>query len=203
MEFQTKIVEGNKNPKARIVWAGGGLFFLAMILTCIHGYERYGLWLFGVAVVLMIGGALLVKGNFTFIDVSTTDIVIGTTGVRVGDTTYPLSQLTDIEFLVEGYDGMSDSYGYVPITRRNYSTTRGRVNGMNNYLTFKLGDEKVEWQFYLPDPQHVQQLGALFEELYSKHIPFVERSPTSDRTFLFEPVSESQLEDRMIQNGYL
>ena len=73
---------------------------------------------------------------------------------------------------------------------------------MNNYLNFNIGEEEVEWQFYLPDPQHVQQLGLLFKEFYSRHIPFLERSVTSDRTFLFEPVSRQQWEDRMIENGY-
>jgi hypothetical protein len=49
----------------------------------------------------------------------------------------------------------------------------------------------------------VQQLGALFKEFYAKRIPFVERSVTSSRTFLFQPVSEKQWEDLMIEHGYL
>ena len=102
--------------------------------------------------------------------------------------------------IIEGYDGMVDTEGYAP--NAPLSRTRGLLNGMNNYLNFKFGGEKVEWQFYLPDPQHVQQLGALFKGFYAKRIPFVERSETSDRTFLFEPVSKKEWEDRMIENGY-
>ena len=207
MEFQTKIVTGNKNPKARILWAGGALLFLAMILTCIGQYQRYGLWLFGVAVVVLIVGAVLSRGDVDFINVSAVDIVINTEEIRVGDTSYRVSEMTDIVFQVEGYDGMLDPDGYTfdrEYSRgMNSSRRRGRLNGVNNYLDFKLGGEKVEWQFYLADPQHVQILGALFKEFYAKRIPFLERGVTSKRTFLFEPVTKKEWEDRMIENGYL
>jgi hypothetical protein len=200
MEFQTKIIEGNKNPKAWVAWAGGILLFLAMILMCVDGYQRYGFWMFGLAAVVLLVGAILAKGNVDAIDVSAIDLVVSPVEIRVGETVYPLSQVTGLEFQVEGYDGMVDTEGYAPNVP--YSQTRGLLNGMNNYLNFKIGGEKVEWQFYLPDPQHVQQLGALFKEFYAKRIPFLERSETSDRTFLFEPVSKKQWEDRMIENGY-
>jgi hypothetical protein len=201
MEFQTKIVTGNKNPKARIVWVGGALLFLAMILTCIGQYQRYGLWLFGIAVVVLVLGAVLARGDVDIIDVSAVDIVINTEEIRVGETSYRVSEVTDIVFQVEGYEGMVDPDGYV---ERGYaSRVRGLLNGMNNYLDFKIGGEKVEWQFYLPDPQHVQQLGALFKEWYAKRIPFLERGVTSKRTFLFEPVTKKEWEDRMIENGYV
>jgi hypothetical protein len=94
-----------------------------------------------------------------------------------------------------------DEQGYAS-SRRFGDRTTGILNGMNNYLDFKFGDEKVEWQFYLADPVSVQQLGKLFKELYSKGIPFRECSQVSKRTFLFAPVTEEQWEDLMIQNGY-
>src|SRR5580698_10347388 len=77
MEFQTKIIEGNKNPKARIAWAGGGLLFLAMILMCVDKYQRYGFWMFGVAVVVLLAGAFLAKGDVDAIDVSAGGFVQG------------------------------------------------------------------------------------------------------------------------------
>lgn len=198
MEFQTKIVTGNKNPKARIVWAGGALLFVAMILTCVSAYQRYGLWLFGIAVVVLVIGAVVSRGDVDLIDVSAVDIVINTEEIRVGETSYQISEITRIVFQVEGYNGMLDPDGYA----RGSRGRRGFLNGMNNYLDFRFGDEKVEWQFYLPDPQHVQQLGALFKEFYSKGIPFLERGVTSKRTFLFEPVTKKGWEDRMIEHGY-
>ena len=181
------------------MWAGGGLLFLAMILTCVGQYQRYGLWLFGIAVVVLVLGAVLSRGDVDIINVSAVDIVINTEEIRVGETSYRVSEVTDIVFQVEGYDGMLDPDGYASGSRRGRV---GRLNGVNNYLNFKLAGEKVEWQFYLADPQHVQQLGALFKEFYAKRIPFLERGVTSKRTFLFEPVTKKEWEDRMIENGY-
>lgn len=201
MEFQTKIVEGNKNPKARIVWAGAAVIFLGMVLMCMDAYQRYGFWMFGIGVVVLIGGVLAAKGDVDFENVSETNLVINLQEVRVGDARYSIPFLKGIEFQVEGYDGMSDPYGYSRDSQMRVGS-RGSLNGLNNYLTFTMEDEKVETQFYLPDPQHVQQLGELFKEWYAKGIPFRERSATNDRTFLFEPVSEKEWEDRMIVNGY-
>jgi len=140
-------------------------------------------------------------GDVDAFNVSGTDLVVSIDEIRVGETVYTLTQVTDIQFQVEGYDGMVDPEGYALKSR--YSRTSGLLNGMNNYLNFTFGGEKQEWQFYLVDPEHVQQLGALFKEFYAKRIPFVERSATSSRTYLFAPVSREKWEDLMIENGYL
>jgi len=200
MIFQTKIVTGNKNPKARIAWAGGGLLFLAMVLMCVDAYRRYGLWMFGLAIVVLGVGAYLTRGNVSVAGVSEVDLQISVDEIRVGETVFPLTQVTEIVFHVEGYDGMKDPEGY------SWSgTTRSLriLNGMNNYLSFRVDGRKEEWQFYLSDAQQVQALGALFKELYARRVPFLERSVTNDRTFLFEPVTKRQWEDRMIEHGYL
>jgi hypothetical protein len=202
MEFQAKIVEGNKNPKARIVWAGAAVIFVGMVLMCIDAYQHYGFWLFGVGVVVLILGIVASRGDVDLEKLSDTELVIGMEEISVGETKYMIPLLKGIEFQVEGYDGMTDPSGYSPWGRRRYSGQSGLLNGMNNYLTFIMGDEKVETQFYLPDPQHVQQLGALFKAWYAKGIPFRECNITSNRTFLFEPVTEKEWEDRMILNGY-
>ena len=178
------------------------MLFLAMILMCVDKYQRYGFWMFGVAVVVLLAGAFLAKGDVDAINVSDTDLVVSVDEIRVGETVYPLGEVADVVFQVEGYDGMVDVEGYA-WRSRSRSRTRGFLNGMNNYLNFSFGGEKQEWQFYLPDPEHVQQLGALFKEFYAKRISFVERSATSNRTFLFAPVSKEKWEDLMIENGYL
>jgi hypothetical protein len=201
MQFQAKIVEGNKNPNARIAWAGGGLLFLGMVLMCTDAYRRYGFWLFGIAIVVLIVGALRSKGDVGLIAVSDTDLVVSAEEIRVGDAIYPVGRVSDIQFQVEGYDGMLDPDGYARDSLRG-RRNRGHVNGMNNYLNFRVGDSKQEWQFYLADAHQAQQLGACFKELYSKRVPFVERDGTGYRTFLFEPVTEAGLEDRMIGSGY-
>lgn len=204
MIFQTKIITGNKNPRARIAWAGGGLLFLAMVLMCVDAYRRYGFWMFGLSIVVLGVGAFLTKGDLDLIEVSEIELQMGVDEIRVGETVYPLGQVTDIVFQVEGYDGMVDVEGYGTGQRGSrYSGYQRLLNGMNNYLDFKIDGRKEEWQFYLGDPQQVQALGALFKELYARRIPFLERSVTNDRTFLFEPVTKRQWEDRMIEHGYL
>ncbi len=201
MEFQTNIIEGNKNPRARVVWAGAVLIFLSMVLMCMNASVHYGFWLFGAGVVVLIVGLMGAKRDVGVMRVSETNLIMGCEQIRVGEMVYPLPQVTEIVFQIEGYDGMVDEQGYASSdVPGNWNW--GILNGMNNYLDFKFGDEKVEWQFYLSDPVSVQQLGELFKELYSKGIPFRECSQVSKRTFLFAPVSERQWEDLMTQNGY-
>jgi hypothetical protein len=62
MEFQTKVVLGKKNPKARIAAVGAVLLVVAVFLSLIDGYKVYALWGFGVSVALLLLGAVLAKG---------------------------------------------------------------------------------------------------------------------------------------------
>ena len=197
MEFQTKIVEKKKNPRARVAMVGVGLFVVAMILSTVHGYEQYVLWVFGVAMVLLIGGAVYAKGNLSSIEVSPIDLVVNVSEIRIGETTYAVPQATDLKFVVEGYDGMRK-----PGSGGSYQSNGSSYNGMDNYVSFEYGDQKIECRFYLPDPWHVQQLGGVFKELYARQVTFVERDLDGWRTFLFAPVTEGQWEDLMIENGY-
>jgi hypothetical protein len=199
MQFQTRIVVGNKNPNARIAWGGAGLLFVSMVLMCVSGYQRYGFWLMGLAVIVLVIGLVAGRGDVDVIKVSETELVVDPEAIRVGDQIFRLSELSRIEFQVEGYDGMADAEGYSSSTGRSYQR---RLNGVNNYLNFRVGEEKQEWQFYLQDPEHVQMLGALFKQWYSKGIVFRERNVTNDRTFLFAPVSKRQWEDLMVEHGY-
>lgn len=200
MKFQTKIIEANKNPRARVAWGGGILAGLGMILTCFEQYRTYGLWLFGMGVVVMIVGTLVARGDVDVIDVSATDLIIDTEEIRIGESGFLIGTLTDVVFQVEGYDGMLISQGAAYAGQQ--SRYRHYNNGMNNYLSFVCGSEKNEWQFYLPDAQHVQELGQLFKELYSKGIAFREQDQGGQRTFLFEAVTDEEWKDRMMVNGY-
>lgn len=198
MKFHTKIVERNKNPKARVAWGGGILAGLGMILTCFDPYRTYGLWLLGIGVVVLIVGTLVAKGDVDAIDVSATDLTIDTEAIKIGESSYLIGTVSDIEFQVEGYDGMLISQGPGAQNSRYLRYN----NGMNNFLSFTCGDEKNEWEFYLQDAQHVQVLGQLFKDFYSKGIAFREQDQGGQRTFLFEGVSEKEWEDRMTLNGY-
>jgi len=199
MQFQTKIVVGNKNPKAWIAWAGGALLFLAMVLTCIDSIRRYGFWLMGLAVVVLGVGLMAAKGDVDVIRVSGTDPVVSGEDIRIGELLFKVSDVADIVFQVEGYDGMADAEGYSSGGGGSYQR---RLNGYNNYLNFRYDGLKQEWQFYLQDPEHVQVLGALFKDWYAHGIPFVERGVRGNRTFLFAPVSKEGWEEMMRENGY-
>ena len=201
MKFHTKIVEANKNPRARVAWGGGVLAGLGMILTCWEPYRMYGLWLFGIGVMVMIVGTLVARGDVDVIDISATDLIIDSDEIRIGESGFLIGILTDIEFQVEGYDGMLNSQGGGNIGGQS-SRYRNYNNGMNNFLSFVCGSEKNEWQFYLQDAQHVQVLGQLFKEWYAKGIAFREQDQGGQRTFLFAPVTEEEWKDQMTVNGY-
>src|ERR1700759_2592036 len=85
MEFQTKIIRKKKNPRARVAMVGVGLFVVGMILSTVHGYEQYVLGVFGVAMVLLIGGAVYAKGNLSSIEVSPVDLAINVSEIQVGE----------------------------------------------------------------------------------------------------------------------
>ena len=194
MEFRTKIVEAKKNPKARLAVVGAVLLVVSVVLSLMNGYERYAMWGFGVAFILLIGGAIFGRGDLAFEAVSAKDLVINDTEIRVGETVYALGQVQDIDFMVVGYDGMQG--------RQYRGPSEGIINGMDNYLDFTFGGEQVKCYFYLAGPEAVQQLGLLFKEFYNKRINFVERNMGS-KTYLFEPVTQKQWEDRMTENGYV
>ncbi len=134
------------------------------------------------------------KGDLADVEVSAKDLVINDVEIRIGETVYPLGQVQDIDFMVEGYDGMQG--------RQYRGPSEGLINGMNNYLDFSASGESVRCYFYLAGQEAVQQLGLLFKEFYRKRINFVERNMGS-KTYLFEPVTQKQWEDRMIENGYV
>jgi hypothetical protein len=120
--------------------------------------------------------------------------VISGLEIRIGTQIYPLSRVQDIDFEVEGYDGM--------IGKRLSSPEEGQINGMHNYLRFIVDGQKQVCQFYLAGPSAVQQLGLLFRGFYEKGTPFVERNGPY-RTFLFKTVlTDEELRDMKIGAGY-
>ena len=196
MEFQTKIIGKKKNPRARVAMVGIVLLVASVIFAVTRGHEEAAKWTFGVGMVVFIGGAAYARGDLSHTGVLATDLVVNVSGLRIGEVMYPIVQVDKLDFLVEGYDGM-----YVEGT--GGSQSRGRnYNGMDNYLSFESAGEKIECRFYLPDARHVQFLGGVFKEFYAARVPFVERDNAGWRTFLFEPVTDREWEDRMIENGY-
>ena len=181
MVFRTKIITGRKNPKATVAIAGALSLVLAVCVLRVHGYERYTLsgfrvTVFSLSAILLAGGVLWARGGLTSIMVSVTDLVVSSSDIRIGTAVYPLGQVTQLDFLVEGYDGMQGPDCDLP--------TEGVLNGTMNYVYFVFHGREVRCRFYLPDEGRMRELGRIYKELYEAGVPFLERG----RAFLFEPV---------------
>ena len=168
MVFRTKIITGRKNPKATVAIAGAIFLVLAVFLSLAHGHERYAFCSFALSAVFLVGGAILARGDITNIMVSVTDLVVSSSEIRIGEAVYPLARVMELEFLVEGYDGMQGPDWDSP--------TEGILNGTMNYVYFVFDGRKVKCRFYLPDAVCMQQLVGVFKELNAAQIPFAERS---------------------------
>ena len=106
MEFQTKIIEKKKNPRARVAFAGIALLVLAIIFTFIKCYEHVTMWTFGIGMVVFAVGAIYAKGDLSHTRVSAADLIVNVSELRIGAEAYPIGQVEELEFMVDGYDGM-------------------------------------------------------------------------------------------------
>jgi hypothetical protein len=205
MQFQARIFVSVRNPGARIAGIGAWMFFGSLVLFAaleafkvLDTYAKYWLWLFGLAILCMIVGRIVAKGNMFTIGLSDTDLVVGEDGVQVGNELYPLDQLTDLDFMIEGYDGAQTiRRGIIPLIYRR----AGRLTGANNKIHFRAGGKRHLYQFYLPDRLSMQQLGLVFRIFYERSVPFGECN-RGGRTFLFNQVrSKKELEELRSRSG--
>jgi hypothetical protein len=118
-------------------------------------------------------------------------------GIRVGEEFYPHDQLSDLDFWVEGYDGMG-----LIVRGRGY-LRRSKYHGTGNKIHFRVGGKKHLYQFYLPDLNSMNNLGQVFRKYYEHRIPFRECN-RGGPTFLFQQVrSKNELENLKRKEGYL
>lgn len=193
MEFQAKIVGANKSLWARMTWVGAVVLIAAIFLAMADGYERYAIWIFGLAATMLIVGAMMARGDVNERKVTTDDLVINLSEIRIGKLEYPMADIQEIDFSMDGYEGMT-SFHY-------YAGDAGVVDGMGNALRFRTGDAHAKCLFFLAGQEDVGKLADLFREFYERRIAFREEF-RGQRTFLFEPVTEAQWEDKTIMNGY-
>jgi hypothetical protein len=204
MEFQSKIFVKVSNPGARInelgsiLLLGSALLFGALkLLKVPESYEYYCLCVLGLGILCMIGGRIMAKGNLFTIGLSDTELVVAEGGVRVGEMFYSHDQLTDLDFWVEGYDGMGT------IVRGRIALRRGKYHGAGNKIHFRADGKKHLYQFYLPDLNSMNNLGQVFRKYYEVGIPFHECN-RGGPTFLFHQVrSKNELEDLKRREGYV
>jgi len=200
MEFQTKLVNPRKNTGAHLMEAGGVLIFCTIIslrmLNRLNGNAYVILALLGLGggIALLLIGRRSTRGDMLHHDVSDTDLVMSSERIVVGDQVYPISEMQNLDFWVEGYYGMTGP-SFRP-TRRN------KLDGMENKLHFKVNGERHLYQFLLEDLLSMQQLGQVFRQLYANQTAFAERN-RGGQTFLFHQVrSKKELEKMKREEGY-
>jgi hypothetical protein len=193
MEFRTKIVVSRRNKRAYTAYAGLFIAASSLVLVFIPGMNRYIPYVFGGGIALVVIGAVIARGDVRSYGLSDEDLVVNASGITVGAIHYPLTMVRDINFNVEAFNGMYVNDGAM--------VSGSNSDGMTNSLTFETGRGRVDCGFLLQSLEHVQQLGALFSEFYSRHIPFVERNK-STRTYLFKVLNERELEEFKARYGY-
>jgi len=193
MEFRTKLVVRRKNKKAYVAYAGLFIAMLSLVMVFIPSMEDYYAYAFGIGLAVVIIGAVIARGDVTNYGLSEEELVVSANGITISGQHYPLSQVSKMDFNVEAYAGRYMNDGAM------ISGTSS--DGMTNQLRFESGGKPVVCGFFLSSQAHVFELGAVFNEFYERHIPFIERNK-STRTYLFQILSEQQVAEFRRRYGY-
>lgn len=193
MEFRTRIVVKKRNKRAYIAYAGLFITASSLLLVFIPNMQDYIPYVFGGGIAIVVIGAVIARGDIRNYGFSEEELVVAPEGISVGAMHYPLRMISDMDFNVEAYDGLYVNDGAM--------VSGSKSDGMTNDLSFRAGGAKVKCGFYLNSKIHVQQLGLVFDEFYKRRVPFVERN-RSVRTYLFQHLNETQLEEFKARYGY-
>jgi hypothetical protein len=193
MEFRTKLVIKRKNKRAYIAYAGLFIAASSLILVFIPSMEDDIPWVFGVGIAIVVIGAVIARGDVANYGLSEDELVVSLAGISVGSQRYPMQSITNMDFNVEAYAGLYVNDGAM--------VSGSNSDGMTNGLTFEVEGRKIDCGFFLENKMHVQQLAMVFNELYERHIPFVERN-RSTRTYMFQILNERELVEFKRRYGY-
>ncbi|HEY4062773.1 MAG TPA: hypothetical protein VGM30_12780 [Puia sp.] len=193
MEFRTKLVIKRKNKRAYIAYAGLFIAASSLILVFIPSMEDDIPWVFGVGIAIVVIGAVIARGDVANYGLSEEELVVSLAGISVGSQRYPMQSITNMDFNVEAYAGLYVNDGAM--------VSGSNSDGMTNGLTFEVEGRKIDCGFFLENKMHVQQLAMVFNELYERHIPFVERN-RSTRTYMFQILNERELVEFKRRYGY-
>jgi hypothetical protein len=193
MEFRTKLVIRRRNKRAWLAYAGLIIAASSLLLVFIPSLNDYIPYVFGAGIAVVVVGALIARGDVRTYGLSPEDLVVSAAGVTVGSMHYPMRLVSNMNFNVEAYNGLYVNDGAM--------ISGSKSDGMTNGLSFESGSGKVSVGFYLDSKEHVQQLGLVFDEFYRAHLPFIERN-RGRRTYLFQMLSEGELEEFKRKYGY-
>lgn len=193
MEFRTRIVIRRRNKRAYIAYAGLVIAASSLLLVFIPNGGDYIPYVFGVGIAVVVIGALIARGDVRNYGFSEDELVISDAGIAVGAMHYPWAMITEMDFNVEAYNGLYVNDGAM--------VSGSKSDGMTNDLSFRAGGARVSCGFYLDSQQHVHRLGLVFHELYTRHVPFIERNKNT-RTYLFQFLKGRELEEFKAKYGY-
>lgn len=193
MEFRTRIVVSRRNKRAVIAYAGLFVALSSLIIAFIPGMQDYIPWVFGIGIAIVVIGALIARGDVRSYGLSEEILQVGINGIAIGSEYYPMNQIRNLDFNVEGYAGRVVDDNAMPVGATS--------DGMTNEVSFSFGGKKISCGFYLQNMQHVYELGEIFEAYYRGHVPFVEHN-RSTRTYLFRYLSEEELVEFKKKYGY-
>jgi len=193
MEFRTNLVVRKRNKRAYIAYAGLVIAASSLLLAFIPHMDDYIPYVFGIGIAVVIIGAVIARGDVRNYGLSPDEVIVSASGITVGPMHYPLGMITEMDFNVEAFNGLYVNDGAM--------VSGSKSDGMTNDLSFRAGGSKIKCGFYLDSQQHVQQLGLVFHEFYTRHIPFVERN-RSRRTYLFQFLQGRELEEFKARYGY-
>jgi len=193
MEFRSQLVISRRNKRAYIAYAGLIIAASSLLLVFIPNMSDYIPYVFGAGIGVVVIGAFIARGDVRNYGLSHEDLRVSTEGVTIGSIHYPLRMISNLDFNVEAYSGMYVNDGAM--------VSGSNSDGMTNELSFDSGGQHVKCGFYLESKEHVLQLGMLFDELYRRHIPFVEHNRNT-RTYMLKVLNERELEEFKRKYGY-
>ena len=193
MEFRTKLVTRRRNKRAYIAYAGLAITASSLLLVFVPSWNDYIPYVFGCGIAVVIIGALIARGDVRNYGISAEELVVSPEGITVGAVHYPMRLIKLMNFNVEAYNGLYVNDGAM--------VSGSKSDGMTNDLTFESGSGKVSVGFYLDSPQHVQQLGVVFDAFYRARVAFIERN-RGRQTYMFQILSEKDLEEFKRKYGY-
>lgn len=193
MEFRTKLVVKRRNKKAFVAYAGLVIAASSLLLVFNPAWQDYIGWVFGTGIAIVIIGAVIAKGDVSNYGLSEEELTVSVKGITIAGQFFAMEQISQMDFNAEAFAGRYMNDGAM------ISGTSS--DGMTNGLRFEANGKPVTCGFFLSSQVHVLELGAVFEEFYQRHIPFIERNK-STRTYLFQILNPQQVEEFKKRYGY-
>lgn len=176
--FKSKIIKANSSKGSNNVFMVVGLLLIAFLgFAALNNYE-YATIAFVLAVVAVIGIAVIKKGNIATQVVSNETILITPETITIGDQRFSVKDISNLFLRLHSYNGMN--------IRWEVGQMGTPANGMNNEISFDYLGKKEQYHFYLANRKHAIALCAVLREYYRAKIPVTEIDFAGRRTCLMQ-----------------